>query len=99
MPELTLYSFHVMRGPIGKISPEPWLLRVQGARDKQRLSTSRLPPHIQSLILAHHSRSVITDPEQVVEPGQSFQENVGPFVGIFVASCDEEENGLVEVEV
>lgn len=37
--------------------------------------------------------------EQIVEPGQGLQEDVGPLVGELVAAGDEEVQRLVQVEV
>lgn len=37
--------------------------------------------------------------EQIVEPGQGLQEDIGPLVGEFIAASDKEVQGLVQVEV
>lgn len=37
--------------------------------------------------------------EQIVEPGQGLQEDIGPLIGEFIAASNEEVQGLVQVEV
>lgn len=38
-------------------------------------------------------------PQEVVEPGQGLDEQIGPLVGKLITSSNEEEEGLVQVEV
>lgn len=38
-------------------------------------------------------------PQEVVEPGQGLDEQVSPLVGELVTSSNEEEEGLLQVEV
>lgn len=92
-PFSTLFLFWKPKGQ--EINIGSWSYRIPQA-------TSSPPQLYQSALFLSHPPHLVhlsIYPEQIVEPGQSFQENISPFVRILIASCDEEENGLVQVEV
>lgn len=70
-------------------------VQQEDTREEKGKNNVRLVVLLFSLHVVHWE----THPEEVVESRQRLQENIGSFVGKFVASGDEKEQGLVQVEV